>query len=311
MEKLSELYEIFPEPKSILEPDAATLEEAVKTGLVVLDTNTLLLPYGVTEDSLEDIKKVYKNLSSEKRLYVPAHVIREFAMNRGSKFSSMLNYFSQIQSQIASKKIQIDRYPFLSTESEYKRVFELAKEIEDKKKDLNSQFSLLLEKIKVFSRNDHVSAVYSEIFSQEIIKDPAISKKDLETDLKRRNEFNIPPGYKDKGKDINAGGDLIVWHTILEIGRTEKKDLVLVSQEGKTDWYYAIAGKPFQPRFELVDEYKRASGGRSFFIISLPEFLKGLQAGPKTIADLEAIHHVQQQLRSNKQKLLLYMMYGF
>jgi len=159
------------------------------------------------------------------------------------------------------------------------------------------QFSLLLPIIDTFARHDYVLSAYNEIFTKDIICSPEISKEQFDVDLKRRQKFNIPPGYKDKSKDINAGGDLIIWHTILEIGKAKKKDLLFVSQETKPDWCYSVAKKPFLPRVELLDEYRRASDGKSLFIIPLSELLSLLNANPRTIADLE-IQQLAQTSRS-------------
>src|SRR5688572_24853300 len=47
------------------------LEEVMKTALVALDANALLLPYLIESKSLADIKKTYAKLLAEKRLRVP------------------------------------------------------------------------------------------------------------------------------------------------------------------------------------------------------------------------------------------------
>ena len=66
-------------------------------------------------------------------------------------------------------------------------------------------------------------------------------------------------------------GDLLIWQTILEIGRKHKRSLVFVSGEKKADWFYSSDRQGFFPRYELIDEYRRASEGGSFYILSLEE----------------------------------------
>jgi hypothetical protein len=94
----------------------------------------------------------------------------------------------------------------------------------------------------------------------------------LETDFKRRQEHKIPPGYKDSAKDDLGVGDVLIWHAILELGKRDKKDVLFVSADGKSDWYHQSDG-PLYPRFELVDEFRRVSDGASFHILKFSDFL--------------------------------------
>jgi hypothetical protein len=50
--------------------------------------------------------------------------------------------------------------------------------------------------------------------------------------------------------------------------------VILVSGEEKPDWWHKSDGQPLYPRFELFDEYRRASGGCSFHIVSFSQFLE-------------------------------------
>ena len=48
---------------------------------------------------------------------------------------------------------------------------------------------------------------------------------------------HIPPGYKDAGKEDSGIGDLLIWHTILELGKVHKKSVIFVSGDEKPDWF--------------------------------------------------------------------------
>jgi hypothetical protein len=47
--------------------------------------------------------------------------------------------------------------------------------------------------------------------------------------------------------------------TILSVGTERKRDAVLVSRDEKSDWLYRSGNTALYPRFDLVDEYRRAS----------------------------------------------------
>src|SRR5580704_7524154 len=73
---------IFPEASAVFASKAKTLEDAKGNAIIVLDTNTLLLPYVTGSKTLTEIKATYKKLLEEERLIIPARVAREFADNR-------------------------------------------------------------------------------------------------------------------------------------------------------------------------------------------------------------------------------------
>lgn len=70
------------------------------------------------------------------------------------------------------------------------------------------------------------------------------------------------------------------------MGKIHKKDALLVSGEEKPDWWHKSEGQPLYPRFELFDEYRRASGGRSFHIASFSKFLDLYGASEQVVEEV-------------------------
>jgi hypothetical protein len=96
----------------------------------------------------------------------------------------------------------------------------------------------------------------------------------IKADLSSRVVHSIPPGYKDADKEDGGIGDLLIWYSILEMGQ-KGKDVIFVSNEGrKGDWRYRSDNRTLYPRYELVDEFRRASGGRSFHMLEFSSFLR-------------------------------------
>ena len=116
--------------------------------------------------------------------------------------------------------------------------------------------------------------MYHEVLVGRVLSDDDLDLEIVDKDLERRNLFNIPPGFKDKSKEENQAGDLLIWHEILKLAGDRQQHLVFISGDEKPDWWHKSGKKPLYPRFELVDEYREKSGGKSFHMMSLSGLLK-------------------------------------
>lgn len=67
-----------------------------------------------------------------------------------------------------------------------------------------------------------------------------------------------------------------------------KKHCIFVTEEEKPDWWIKRNGT-FQPRPELIDEYRRNSNGKSLHLIPLSGLLKKFDAAPKAIEQVQEL----------------------
>ena len=58
---------------------------------------------------------------------------------------------------------------------------------------------------------------------------------------------------------------------------------MFVSGDNKADWWHKSDKKGIYPRFELVDEFREKTGGKSFHILSLSQLLSSLDAPEEII----------------------------
>ena len=281
------LQEVYPDASNIFSSENASLEESLKSGIIVLDTNTLLFPFKVNKQNLKSIVDTYKKLVDEKRLFVPSHAAREFAKNRASKLGEI--YVSV--SRMSNGQKDIKRYPLLSDIGDYQEIVELQKSVGEIDKKIKEKIKSVLNTISKFERNDPVSSAYAEIFNKETVYQHEITNDDINKDFIYRTENKLPPGYKDGKKTENAEGDQIIWQTILELGKKFKNDLVFISSDGKPDWQYNVDKQPFQTRYELIDEYRRVSEGKSFHIAPLSHLLEILETPESTVQRIEWLEH--------------------
>ncbi len=252
--------------------------------IIVLDTSVLLLPCVVGSKSLTDIGDTFRSLASEGRLVVPGQVARGFAQNRPTKLGEV---FKQVLDK-KSKAVGLDvgSYPLLDGLPGYARVIEIEGKINDLIGQYQDALSRVINHIRGWTWNDPVSLLYGELFAHGVVLDPQFDEAAVREDLSRRQKHKIPPGYKDAGKEDGGIGDLLIWHTILQASKDLERDLLLITGEQKTDWWHRSNSESLYPRHQLVDEYRRASHGRSFHMVSLSEFLDLTAASADTIEEV-------------------------
>ena len=282
---------LFPDVKTVFGVTLKPLAAIKDSCLVVLDTNVLLVPYTINPKGLDEVAKAYRKLVGEKRLVIPAQVAREFAKNRPNKLGELYQQLSNKRSKI--QPFQRGQYPLLESLPQYTKVVELEKVLDEHLEKYKDAISKVLDHVREWNWNDPVSLLYGELFVSDVVFEPAITKDKFDIDFARRQQYKIPPGYKDGAKDDLGVGDVLIWHSILELGSRDKKDVIFVSADGKSDWFHQSDG-PLYPRFELVDEFRRLSGGASFHILKLSDFLDLLDVG----------HQVVQEVREEEVKLV-------
>lgn len=117
-----------------------------------------------------------------------------------------------------------------------------------------------------------------------------------EGEIRYRN--SIPPGYMDDEEKTGFPkyGDLIIWKEIIQNFALEKKDIVLVTNDKKEDWW-RISDKNHSegPRHELIKEIYDATG-RFFWMYDMNQFLFKSKKYLQTEIEEETIENVTQTI---------------
>jgi hypothetical protein len=276
--------DVLPDVASSYGTQIRDIKDAVKDADVVLDTNVLLLPYGAGTDSLNAITKVYDALTTGKRLHLPAQVVREFLKNRPVKIGDLYKGIADKASRLQVPQLS---YPILEAIPEFQEIKKSLTGIAGHVKDLQKANGGLLRTIRSWEWNDPVSLAYRKHLPASIVFEPKLDREKTLGELKRRYELAIPPGYKDAAKDDYGVGDYLVWKTILAIGARNKRDLIFVSGEEKADWQHRSDGTPLLPRYELLDEYMRSSGGKALYIVPLSRLLELLNVADRSVKEIK------------------------
>lgn len=150
----------------------------------------------------------------------------------------------------------------------------------------------LSEDLMNWKWDDPVSKMYEEIFTNDIIVEVKKSDEDLKKEHEFRNEHYIPPGYKksDQNKPDNGIGDLIIWQTVLEIGKEKNSNIIFVTNEGHGDWFYRLQNTAILPKYELLDEFRRFTDEKSICIINFSKFLVIQHAQDATVEEISELN---------------------
>jgi hypothetical protein len=283
------LNQCFPEASALFSVQYRPLADIKKSCLVTLDTNVLLAPYGVGSESLKAIRDTYEALLRENRLFVSGHVAREFARRKDYMLAELAKSISDQSSR--ARALLEDNIEVLRGLPIYQEAVKNSKAISDSIQQCRKQIVEVIDTIRSWQSNDPVSALYRELFSgvvQDLDFDDT-KKEELLAEFNYRTENKIPPGYKDEGKKENAEGDFLIWKTILKNGKDRKSDMVFVTDEEKQDWWIRAGGRPYFPRPELLDEYRRMSDGHTFHILSFPQFLSEFGAPSSVVEEVEKV----------------------
>jgi hypothetical protein len=277
------LESCFPDSAAIFQNRYKSLDEIKSHCWVGLDTNVLLAPYRLDATKVEEIRPIYAALQKQKRLVVPGRVAREYARQRNIELANLVKALRDQSSRAGnpiSKKIE-----FLRGDKDYDSILKFGDEIEQLGGQLQDAVGKLTSRLRDWATTDPVLTAYSEVFRDCIFdlqyedKFKAVFAKEL----RFRFDHKIPPGYKDEKKPDGGSGDLIIWKTILLLGAKESgRDFLFVTGEEKNDWWIRTEGS-FQPRYELMDEYRRASNGGTLHITHFPGFLRLFEAAPSLV----------------------------
>ncbi len=278
------LEKLFPDARDVFR--SSSLPDPNTDCLVALDTNALLLPYSVGKDDLKSLGDVYSKIAGESRLFLPERVAREFIKHRDRKLAEMVQAIGDVKSRINIGQARIS--PLLEGLDAHDSLAKASEDLAAARKAYVAALEGLSSQIRSWRGNDPVTSLYASLFGTDQLIGPVGSQAALEAELAYRFRNKVPPGYKDGGKPDGGIGDFAIWKALLNLGQTKKKDLIFVTGEEKADWFIRMGGESVYPRPELVDEYRRASGGCTIRLSSLHDLLREMAAPDDLVAEVKA-----------------------
>lgn len=266
----------------------ADIKKIWEKGIILFDTNVLLNLYRYSDSTQETLLDLINKFS--KQIYLPHQAALEYNRNRyeviaeqEKAYKEFLEKISHIQKDLQSSS----KPPFLSSkvDNDLNIVFEkVISEVDEsikkyceylKQDPIYNKISLLFE--------NKITDCYNEEELKEIYKEG-----------EERFKMKIPPGFEDdKNKDGNRKyGDLVLWKQVIDLAKKLKKDIILVTDERKLDWWWKIKdGRNMGARQELIQEMKNEANV-DFHMYSSERFLSYGQTFLKEQINNQALNEI-------------------
>ncbi|HFP9202286.1 TPA: PIN-like domain-containing protein [Raoultella ornithinolytica] len=260
----------------------------------IFDTNILLTLYRCEEETRNQFFTIWRKVKEQ--CWFPYHVCLEYQRNRlgvvkGSR-DSLSSIHKKINSTIVSLQNELNDGTYSKTISRYSNLHGELDELFEKINNLVSEFgsnsiNTRNDKIDFFSSHDVIRDQIDELTEGHIGPEPD-SQETINTINslgKTRYKYNIGPGFEDAKdkknqfysyKNINYDGeygDYYVWHQILDyVTANPNKDVVYVTNDAKSDFFFKIDGKVRGPNESLITEMK-SRGAKKFVLQNIDTFL--------------------------------------
>lgn len=246
------------------------IKDIWKNGIILFDSNVLLNLYRYSESTRESLLNLIDRFSEQ--IYLPHQAALEYNKNRYEVIAEQEKAYYDFLKKINSVQEDLQstsRPPFITVKVD-ENLSEILNTVKDELNNSIEKFSNYLQKDPVY---DRISLTFinkiTESFTDDILKEIYIEGAE-------RYKLKIPPGFEDeKTKNGNEKyGDLVLWKQVIELAKKLKRDVLLVTDDGKIDWWWKLKnGKIMGPRHELVEEIKDLAN-INFHMYSPESFLR-------------------------------------
>ena len=316
------------------------IEQVLKSEntIFIFDTNILLTLYRCEEETRNQFFKIWEKVKDN--CWFPHHVCLEYQRNRlvvvkGSR-DSLNSIPKEIKNTIKELRGKIYGNSFNQTVSRYSK---LRSEIDS----LFESFDRVVEsftsdsidvrnsKIDFFTNHDVIRDEIDKLTAGKIGPAPATQAviDELNKTAKIRYKYKTGPGFEDSSDKKNdfysfggvnydaEYGDYYVWSQILEyIDNVENKNVVYVTNDAKSDFFYKLDGKVRGPNESLISEIKKR-GATEFLLQNIDAFLHhankhlNVKVEQETITELSNASNANVSARfKNKKKYRDYILKG-
>jgi PIN like domain len=271
---------------------------AIRTGLVVPDTNVLLNLYRFQAGARDKLFGALATLND--RLWIPHQVALEFHRRRLDVMKDQEQYFTNTQREIKALISEIrnvtDVFPTRIGLNE-----DRAQEIRESISSLSSLLSDEITKarnsneVRLRDRDsDGVLERLDALLGDRIGDSMAPAElKEARREAMSRVEARIPPGFED-GSKADPTGDYLIFRQLMDEARKQSRPVMFITDDEKRDWYRRQQDIPFGARAELREEMM-AAADVPLVIVTTDTFLSrarkylGFDVSDKTIAQAKEL----------------------
>ncbi|MGV9645568.1 PIN-like domain-containing protein [Streptomyces sp. NPDC003514] len=282
------------------------IEGAIKSNVIVLDTNALVNLYRMAAAGREEYFAVLAHVS--KRLWVPRQVVDEFHKVR---LSAVAAHISGLRTK--STAVSEAAETLQAALKDFARLYSLAEgRVAEYMKPLDSAISGILAHVRKdvegfdldpghLASSDPIMDRLAGLLEGRVGLGISIeSLPDALKEAERRGKEKIPPGFKDwEQKGADGVGDYLIWREMVEYAKSTDKGVLFVSSDIKDDWFRRQAGFVIGPRPELVKEMKEEAGS-DYHHLTLADFLSTASRALGVFVSSNTISHAKELERDRE-----------
>jgi hypothetical protein len=267
--------------------------------IFVPDTNILLHLIRHSASVRGQLTSVFER--KKDALWIPYQVGAEFQRRRLDVQQSALDAYDKLAEEIKSsvnqarnKLSQYRAHPMIDFDTELSALDAYLSDFEKRMAAARSKHP-----------TDELAASFNrvtELFTGRVGAKPTEERlAAIRKEGEERYAKKIPPGYEDakKGGDSDKFGDLIIWKEMIEKAKAEKRPIIFVTDDGKSDWWHIHHGKKIGPHPYLVEEFVRETN-EQFHIYELPQFLR-YAADTGSAIQPEAVEKIEETMVADTQ----------
>jgi hypothetical protein len=245
-----------------------------ESALFVPDTNILLHLVRHSADVRAQLTTVFER--KREALWIPYQVGAEFQRRRLDVQQHALDAYEKLSEEMASsvnqarnKLNQYRAHPIIDIERELTTLNTYLTDFDKRMAEARSKHPT--EELAIsFQR-------VTELFTGRVGPKPTEERiAAIRKEGEERYAKKIPPGFEDAKKGGDGGdkfGDLIIWKEMIEKAKADKRPIIFITDDGKSDWWHIHHGKKLGPHPHLVEEFLAATD-QQFHIYELPQFLR-------------------------------------
>lgn len=250
------------------------LQALWEVALIVPDTNILLHMLRHSAEVRGQLMDVFERKKAA--LWIPYQVGVEFQRRRLDVQQYALDAYDRLEADLTKfvnqAKDSVNQYrahPVIAIERELSA-------LDVFKGDF--QRRIALAKAQHSTEEFNISFVkVTELFTGKVGMKPTAERiAAIHKEGNDRYAKKIPPGFEDAKKAAEGGdkfGDLVIWMEMIEKAKADKRPIIFVTDDGKSDWWHIHRGRKMGPHPALIEEFQTATG-QEFHIYELLQFLR-------------------------------------
>ena len=266
--------------------------------LFVFDTCVLLDFLRCTDTTREELQNIFDECKNH--LYMPYQIGKEFYKNRHNIVPDIDDQIRQLINKLKGATNDIkSRFSkgtyFLAS---------LSDTVEQSIERLTSTIATKQKKFHAAIKENEICNFFETVFDGRVGKKNEFSESDM-ANFNQRIENGTPPGELDKENKDVPYGDYIIWLDIMAKAKKDHKNIIFVTSETKSDWFYKSKSEEIiAPRAELLEEFFNETG-QEIHIYNIAKFvedwhkLSKLDKAPtKVVAELKRMFRVKEMNNS-------------